>query len=83
MYGFAQSKPIDKTFKSKIRNWKKHRIQKKNKISETTEQNNLNLATAFSLFTHVMSIRKINKNEPIGYNAFAQRVLGTYQRFIP
>ncbi len=69
MYGFAQSKPIDKTFKSKIRNWKKHRIQKKNKISETTEQNNLNLSTAFSLFTHVMSIRKINKNEPIGYNA--------------
>lgn len=69
MYGFAQSKPIDKTFKSKIRNWKKHRIQKKNKISETTEQNNLNLSTAFSLFTHVMCIRKINKNEPIGYNA--------------
>lgn len=69
MYGFAQSKIIDNTLKGKIRNWKKRRIQKKYKISKTTEQNNLNLKPAFSLYTHVISIRKVNKNELVGYNA--------------
>lgn len=69
MYGFSQSKKHPTTFKEKLRESKKHHIQKKLHISETMTENELNLNTAFSLYSTVMSIRKVKKDELIGYNA--------------
>lgn len=69
MYGFSQSKMEDNSLRGKIRHIKTKYIQKKYKISKTTTENNLKLKTAFSLYSTVMSLRKVSIGEKIGYNS--------------
>lgn len=69
MYGFAQSKKEDVSWKGKLRRLKENYYKKKNQISETTLENNLQLKTAFTLYSTVMSIRPISTNDFVGYNA--------------
>ena len=65
MYGFNNSLPTPTGLK-KI---KRDRMLKKLNISETTITNDLNLKTAFSLYTEVMSIRKVKAGSFVGYGA--------------
>lgn len=65
MYGFNNSIPTP----TGLRKIKRDRLLKKLNISETTLTNNLNLKTAFTLYTEVMSIRKIKKGSFVGYGA--------------
>jgi len=68
LYGFAQSQSKDLSLKGRIRTWKNNKKCKKYKISKTTTENDLNLNTAFSLYSTVISIRKVYEDDLIGYN---------------
>jgi len=63
MYGFNQS--INEP--TGLRKIKRDLLLKKLKISQTILSNDLDLNTAYSLYTEVISIRKTSKNEIIGY----------------
>lgn len=65
MYGFSNSIPEP----SGLRKIKRLLKLKKLKISESKLSNNLKLETAFSLYTEVMSLRKVKKGEFVGYGA--------------
>lgn len=65
MYGFNQclKAPIG------LRKIKYNIINQLNHISKTSPTNNFKLKEAYSLYTEVMSIRKVSKGEFIGYGA--------------
>lgn len=65
MYGFNNSI----TPPTGLRKFKRDRLLKRLNISESTLTNNLDLKTAFSLYTEVMSIRKVKKDSFVGYGA--------------
>lgn len=65
MFGFAQNMSKGNI----IQEAKRNILIKKYNISDTNRTNNLRLRTAFSLYSKIISIRKINKGEFVGYNA--------------
>lgn len=69
MYGMSQSMPSSTGFKAKLRNWLNERNRKKLNISPTTTTNNLDLQTAVTLYSEVIDIHKIHKNDFVGYGA--------------
>lgn len=69
LFGFNGSRKVGVGFKAKLREAKKRLFLKKYHVSETILENDLNLKTAFSLYSTVMSIRKVEKGEIVGYNA--------------
>lgn len=69
MYGFSQSRKKERGLKARLREIKNQSLKKKYDISATTLENDLNLKTAFSLYSTVISIREIQENEFVGYNA--------------
>lgn len=83
MYGFSQSSKKDESLRSKLRNLKKRHLQKKYHISKTMEYNDLHLQTCFSLYTTVISIRKVTKGEFIGYNATYKIIEDGYIATLP
>lgn len=70
LYGFSQSKKEGKSLREKLRRIKMKYLQKKNHCSETTLSNSLKLNTAMSLYSHVISTRKVKKGEVVGYNTY-------------
>jgi alanine racemase len=69
MFGFNGSIYLRKGFKGFILEKKRQHFLKKYHISKTYRVNDLKLATAFSLYTEVMSIKKVKAGETIGYGA--------------
>ena len=69
MYGFSNSRKIDRSLKGRLRSLKRNYILKKNHISKTHLTNNLNLNTAFKLYSTVMTIKEINAADFVGYGA--------------
>ena len=69
MYGFNGSLPVSTGIRSHLRECKRNHFIKKYHISETTRENDLKLKTSFTLFTEIMSIRKVKKGEFVGYGA--------------
>ena len=65
MYGFAQK--INKP--KGLRLIKRNLYLKKHHINDITYNNNLELNTAFSLHTEIMTIKKVKKGEYVGYGA--------------
>ena len=65
MYGFPQkfNKPKG------LRLIKRNLYLKQHHMSDITYENNLNLKTAFSLHSEVMTIKKVSKGEYVGYGA--------------
>ena len=65
MYGFNQS------IKSPtgIRKIKREILNKINKVKPSILENDLKLKTAFTLYTEVMKVKKVNKGEIIGYGS--------------
>lgn len=70
MYGFSGSILPDMSFKGKLRALKRKLYLKKHNISPTISSNDLNLKTAFSLYSTVMSLRSVKANEVVGYNTY-------------
>ncbi len=75
MYGFSQSIKEDTSLRGKLRAIKRKKLIKKFNISKTYLTNDLNLKTAFSLYSNVMTIKKVKNKEFVGYGAnfFADR----------
>lgn len=72
LFGFSGSRKIGSGLKAFLRNLKRKMFIKKHHISPTILENDLKLSTAFSLYSTVMSIRKVTKGEVVGYNASYQ-----------
>lgn len=70
MFGFAQSRKKDTSFRGFLRNLKQGYLQKKFHISPTTVENNLKLKTAFSLYSTVFSTRKVCPGDMVGYHSY-------------
>lgn len=69
MFGFSGSRKKGTGLKANLRNIKRNLYLRKHHISKTTLENDLNLKTAFSLYSNVMALRKVTKGEVVGYNA--------------
>ncbi len=67
MYGFNQSKHYPLTLKGKYQLWKIKKIRKKYHLSPCFITNNLDVKPAFSLYSEVISCRKVKKGEYVGY----------------
>ena len=65
MFGFAQN--MNKG--NFLQEFRRELIIKRYNISETYRTNSLSLRTAFSLYSKVVSIRKVKEGEFVGYNA--------------
>lgn len=72
LFGFSGSRKLGTGLKGTLRNLKRKMFIKKYHISPTILENDLKLSTAFSLYSEVMSIRKVTKGEVVGYNASYQ-----------
>lgn len=68
LYGFAQSRKEGTSFRDRLRVWKRKRLQKKNHCSKTTLENDLALKPVFSLYSTVMSVREVEKEDLVGYD---------------
>ena len=68
LYGFSQNRRII-GLKGKLRELKRQLYLKRKHISKTILTNDLDVKEAFGLYSTVMSIRKVTKNEFVGYNA--------------
>lgn len=69
LFGFSGSRKRTTGFKYTLREIKRNLYLKRYHLSKTILENDLKLHTAFSLFTEVISIRKVFKGEVVGYNA--------------
>lgn len=69
LYGFNGSLPVSRGIRGYLSEVKRNHFLKKYDVSETIRQNNLKLKTAFSLYTNVMSLKEIKKDEFVGYGA--------------
>ncbi|MBE6161149.1 MAG: alanine racemase [Firmicutes bacterium] len=69
MFGFSQSIKPDNSFKGKIRELRRKRLIKKLNISSSHLTNDLKIKTAFTLYSTVMTIKKVKQSEFVGYGA--------------
>ena len=70
MYGFSQSRKEGTSLRSKLQKLKRNHYQKKYECSKTFLENDLKLNTAMSLYTEVISTRKVHTGDIVGYNAY-------------
>ena len=70
MYGFSQSRKEGTSLRSKLQKLKRNHYQKKYECSKTFLENDLKLNTAMSLYTEVISMRKVHVGDVVGYNAY-------------
>lgn len=70
MYGFSQSRKEGASLRSKLQKLKRNHYQKKYECSKTFLENDLKLNTAMSLYTEVISMRKVHTGDIVGYNAY-------------
>ncbi len=69
MYGFNSVINYDNSLKDYLRNKRRINLQKKYHLSETYLSNDLTVKPAFSLYSKVISIRKVKEGEIVGYDA--------------
>ncbi len=73
MYGFNESVyPRIKGIKNKLRLWKQKMYIKQGLMQEYTTTNSLVLKNAYHLYSEVISVRKVEVGEVVGYNAAYQ-----------
>lgn len=83
MYGFHGSRTLGKGLKGTLRNLKRKLYLKRYHVSPTILANDLRLKTAFSLYSEVVSVRKVSKGEFVGYNATYKVKEDAYVATIP
>lgn len=69
LYGFNGSRKASRGLKAKLRKFKRNLYLKQHHISETYLENDLDVHTAFALYSTVFSLRKVMPGEVVGYNA--------------
>ena len=69
MYGYNSIIKYGDNIKDQLRCKKRDKILKRENISETILENNLVVKPAFSLYSQVISLRKAQKGDIVGYDA--------------
>lgn len=84
LYGYNTTpKPLPKGFLNTLRKWKREHYKKVNNISETITEIDINLKTAFSLYSEVMQVKKIKKGSFVGYGRIYEAQEDMYVAIIP
>lgn len=73
LYGYNQLPPKKNDFISKLREIKANLRIKHYKISKTNVECDINLQPALSLFSEVIEIKKVHKNEFVGYFGYINK----------
>lgn len=84
LYGYNTTpKPLPNDFLNKLRKWKRAYYHKKHNISPTITDIDINLKTAFSLYSTVMQVKKIKKGSFVGYGRIYEAMDDMYVAVIP
>jgi len=84
LYGYDTTpKPLPNDFINRLRKWKRQRYCKKNNISATKTEVDINLKPAFSLYSEVMQVKKIKKGSFVGYGRIYEAPEDMYIAIIP
>ena len=84
LYGYnTTSKPLPNDFINKLRKWKRAYYNKKHNISPTITDINIDLKTAFSLYSTVIQVKKIKKGSFVGYGRVYEAMEDMYVAVIP
>lgn len=84
LYGYNPTpKPLPNDFINKLRKIKRKWHNKKNHISETITDVNINLKTAFSLYSEVIQVKQIKKGSFVGYGRIYEAPEDMYVAIIP
>ncbi len=84
MYGYDSTpKPLPNDFINKLRKIKREWYKKKHHISKTITNAELNLKTAFSLYSEVIQVKQIKKGSFVGYGRIYEATEDMYVAIIP
>lgn len=84
LYGYNTTpKPLPNDFLNRLRKWKRAYYNKKNHISPTITNVDINLKTAFSLYSEVIQVKKIKKGSFVGYGRIYEATEDMYVAVIP
>lgn len=84
LYGYNPTpKPLPNTFMGRLRKWKREYYHKKHHISPTITDIDIDLKTAFSLYSEVMQVKKITKGSFVGYGRIYEAPEDMYVAIIP
>ncbi len=84
LYGYNTTpKPLPNDFLNRLRKWKRAYYNKKNHISPTITNIDINLKTAFSLYSEVIQVKKIKKGSFVGYGRIYEATEDMYVAVIP
>lgn len=84
IYGYDSTpKPLPNDFINKLRKIKRKWYKKKHHISKTITNAELNLKTAFSLYSEVIQVKQIKKGSFVGYGRICEATEDMYVAIIP
>lgn len=84
LYGYNPTpKPLPNDFINQLRKLKRKWYNKKHHISQTITDTEINLKTAFSLYSEVIQIKKIKKGSFVGYGRIYEAKEDMYVAIIP
>ncbi len=84
LYGYNTTpSPLPNTFMGRLRKWKRERYHKKHHISPTITDIDIDLKTAFSLYSEVMQVKKIAQGSFVGYGRIYEAQEDMYVAIIP
>ncbi len=84
LYGYNPTpKPLPNTFLNRLRMIKRNYYHKKHHISPTITNIDIDLKTAFSLYSEVMQVKKIKKGSFVGYGRIYEAQEDMYVAIIP
>ena len=84
LYGYNTTpRPLPNDFINKLRKWKRAYYNKKHNISHTITDIDIDLKTAFSLYSKVIQVKKIKKGSFVGYGRVYEAMEDVYIAVIP
>lgn len=84
LYGYNTTpKPLPTDFINRLRKFKRKLYNKRNHISKTITDININLKKAFSLYSEVIQVKKIKKGSFVGYGRIYEAQEDMYVAVIP
>ena len=84
LYGYNTTPaPLPNTFMGRLRKWKREHYHKKHHISPTITDIDIDLKTAFSLYSEVMQVKKIPQGSFVGYGRIYEAPEDMYVAIIP
>lgn len=84
LYGYNTTpKPLPNTFLNRLRMLKRNYYHKKHHISPTITDIDIDLKTAFSLYSEVMQVKRIKKGSFVGYGRIYEAQEDMYVAIIP